>query len=89
MENLEVVQADCFGFVQSTWKKYDIIFADPPYDMPDYERLVNIIFEKQLLNPDGMLIVEHSKNTKLGHLPNYDNTRNYGSVHFSFFEAGE
>lgn len=87
MDSLEVVQANCFSFLKSTWKKYDIIFADPPYDMPDFAKIVELVFERNLINPEGVLIVEHSKDTNLSHFPAYVTTRNYGSVHFSFFEV--
>ncbi len=86
METLEVIQSNCFSFLEKAWNKYDIIFADPPYDMPNFDKIVEIVFEKNLLKPNGILIVEHSKNTHLNHFPQYTNTRKYGSVHFSFFE---
>lgn len=89
METLDVVQSDCFIFLEKAWKKYDLIFADPPYDMPDFAKIVELVFEKKLLNPEGLLIVEHSKDTLLNKLPQYINTRKYGSVHFSFFEEQE
>jgi 16S rRNA (guanine(966)-N(2))-methyltransferase RsmD len=87
MDSLEVIQADSFSFLKSTWKKYDIIFADPPYSMPDFEKIVELVFNRELLNTDGILIIEHSRDTNLSHFANHTNTRNYGSVHFSFFEA--
>ncbi len=87
MDNFNVVQANCFSFLKTAWNKYDIIFADPPYDMPDFEKIVELVFNKELLKPEGVLIVEHSKDTSLSHLTNYINTRNYGNVHFSFFEG--
>ena len=88
-DNLEIIQANCFTFIENAWKKYDIIFADPPYDMPDYEKLIKLIFEKKMLSSIGILIVEHSKHTALGKLPQYTKIRNYGGVHFSFFEEVE
>jgi len=87
MDSLEVIQADCFSFVKGAYNKYDIIFADPPYDMPNYIEFVELILEKNLLTEDGILIVEHSKNTNLSQIQSYTNTRRYGGVHFSFFEV--
>ena len=85
MDSLEVVQADCFSFIKGAYKKYDIIFADPPYDMPNYTELVELILERNILTEDGILIVEHSKNTNLSQIESYSDTRRYGGVHFSFF----
>ncbi len=86
MESLEIVQANCFNFLERIIRKYDIIFADPPYAMPDFEKIVSLVFDRKLLNENGILIIEHSKHTSLNKFPQYINTRNYGSVHFSFFE---
>jgi len=86
MDSLDVIQANCFSFLEKAWNKYDIIFADPPYDMPDFDNVVKLVFDKNLLSNNGMLIVEHSKNTHLNNFSQYVNTRKYGSVHFSFFE---
>ena len=87
MDSLEVVQADCFAFVKGTYKKYDIIFADPPYDMSNYIELVELILNKEILSDEGLLIVEHSKDTNLSQIQSYTSTRRYGGVHFSFFEV--
>jgi 16S rRNA (guanine(966)-N(2))-methyltransferase RsmD len=89
MDTLDVVQANCFNFLEKAWKKYDIIFADPPYDMPDFDKIVKLVFERKLLSEEGVLIIEHSKNTHLNSFPEYVSTRKYGSVHFSFFENQE
>ena len=48
--------------------------------------LVLQIFEKQLLQPEGMLIVEHSKHTPIDHLPHFSFDKKYGASIFSFFE---
>ena len=43
-------------------RKFDIIFMDPPYRMAQKtaETAAKIILEKDLLNDDGLFIVEHS-----------------------------
>lgn len=84
---IQTIKSDAFTFLEKNTGKYDIIFADPPYDMDQekFERLINLIFEKDLLKEDGMLIVEHSKQTKLSEHPNFDQARKYGGNVFSFF----
>ena len=44
------------------------------------------IFEKSLLNENGMMVIEHSKYTKLDHLDNFSFKKTYGGSIFSFFE---
>lgn len=71
--------------------KYDIIFADPPYDIgiSDFENIINLVFEKSLLEEEGMLIIEHSKENDLSVLPNFSEARKYGGSKFSFFSKEE
>ncbi|MBP6557278.1 MAG: RsmD family RNA methyltransferase, partial [Flavobacterium sp.] len=66
---------------------YDIIFADPPYGMSqkEFEQIIELIFERELLDEEGMLVVEHSKYTKLEHMANYSFQKNYGGSVFTFF----
>jgi len=81
-------KADVFSFLDKCKTTYDIIFADPPYGLEQkiFEKLVQTVFEKNLLEPDGMLIVEHSKYTKLELLTNFSFQKNYGGSFFSFFK---
>jgi hypothetical protein len=51
----------------------------------DFEKIVLLIFEKNTLNDDGM-IIEHSKYTKLDHMDNFSFKKTYGGSIFSFFE---
>ena len=86
--DLQTVKSDVFSFLERNSKTYDIIFADPPYDMePDqFKALLNLIFERKLLNEDGALIVEHGTQTDLSYYPNFEKARKYGSSVFSFFK---
>lgn len=61
--------------------KFDLIFVDPPYDYDVYEKILNKVSTLNLLNDNGLIILEH-RNLKL---PNtYLNLtlykeRNYGN----------
>ncbi len=84
---IQVVRSDAFTFLERSARTYDLIFADPPYEMaPDkFLDLVNTVFERKILDPEGMLIVEHGKNTDLSGHSYYLRSRKYGSNVFSFF----
>lgn len=86
--NLTAIKSDVFKFLEKTKGNYDIVFADPPYGMTqeDFEKVVELVFTNELVTEDGMMIVEHSKHTKLDHLSNYSFQKNYGGSTFSFFE---
>jgi 16S rRNA (guanine(966)-N(2))-methyltransferase RsmD len=83
--NIKAVRADVFRFIKSTPLKFDLIFADPPYDLPDIENISRMVFEHQLLNPDGILIVEHPGSIDLSGQTGFSSHRNYSKVNFSFF----
>lgn len=85
LTGFRIVRADVMDYLKRDFHEYDIIFADPPYDFEKYEQLVESIWLKNLLKKDGQLIVEHDIRRKLNELPNYQNTRKYGKVSFSFF----
>jgi 16S rRNA G966 N2-methylase RsmD len=86
--NIAATKSDVFSFLEKNKTTYDIIFADPPYglDQKTFEKIVLLVFEKELLNEDGMMIIEHSKYTKLDHMINFSFQKSYGGSIFSFFE---
>lgn len=88
-EVMEVHRADVRDFLRKTSHTYDLIFSDPPYDATIHASLVETIFERQLLNKDGLVIIEHGRRTDLTQFPQYDETRSYGNVYFSFLTHKE
>ncbi len=82
-----MVKADVFTFLNSHRGRYDVVFADPPFDMEGIERIPDLVRNGGLLEEDGLLIVEHHEKTDLSALPGYLRTRRYGLIHFSFFGA--
>ena len=56
---------------QNTFKsKFDLIFCDPPFKNTNIEKLIQLIFNKNLLNKNGIIILHRRKTTK-EKLPNY------------------
>lgn len=86
--NIAATKSDVFQFLERNKASYDIIFADPPYglDQKTFEKVVLTVFEKDILQEDGMMIIEHSKYTKLEHLAHFSFQKSYGGSIFSFFE---
>ena len=84
---IEVVKSDVFAYLDRSLSQYDVIFADPPYDIdPDsLERLIETVFERNLLSEDGLLIVEHSSKVHLEEDPYFQEERRYGGTTFSIF----
>ena len=58
--NIIPIKKNALSFLEFTNDKYDIIFADPPYDYNRLEDIPKIVFERNLLSINGLLILEHS-----------------------------
>lgn len=86
--SISTIKSDVFKFLEKTKQKHTIIFADPPYDfeVEKFSKIPELVFENQLLEEDGLLIVEHSKHTNLSHIEHYSHSKSYGGNMFSFFE---
>ena len=84
-KNVKVLKNDVFLFLKNCMNKYDIIFADPPYEMEGIEKIVEMVFQNNLLNENGWLIIEHSAQTKFVDDTRLIQKRNYGKVNFSIF----
>ena len=85
-KELLTIKSDVFSFIKSCKQTFDLIFADPPYDLKELDLIPTKIFEKELLNDEGIFILEHSKKNTFTEHPFFKEERKYGSVHFSFFE---
>ncbi len=86
MKEINVLKQDVFKFLEECRFKYNIIFADPPYALENISSIPDIVFERELLKEQGMLVVEHPKNMDFSSHPRFILHKHYGSVNFSFFE---
>ncbi|MDG1760496.1 MAG: 16S rRNA (guanine(966)-N(2))-methyltransferase RsmD [Flavobacteriaceae bacterium] len=84
---IQVVQNDISSFLSKHNGSYDIVFADPPYDMEleKFEQFIHQIITKETIRREGVLIVEHSKYTDLSVIQGFSSSRTYGNCVFSFF----
>ncbi|MBN1951719.1 MAG: RsmD family RNA methyltransferase [Bacteroidales bacterium] len=85
LTNIRAVRADVFKYIEKETAGYDLIFADPPYEMHGLEKIPDAILGKEILNKDCWLILEHSDQKKFSGHPKLIDTRCYGSVNFSIF----
>lgn len=86
--NINALKSDVFKYLEKTNATFDIIFADPPYgfEIELFEKIVDLVFDNNLLNEEGTLIVEHSKHTDLSNHKHFSSSKKYGGNMFSFFE---
>ncbi|NUQ23702.1 MAG: RsmD family RNA methyltransferase [Saprospiraceae bacterium] len=85
-DELQIVKADVFKYIQSCVSRYDYIFAGPPYALPTIDQIPTLIFDKGLLTPGGWLVLEHNPNHSFKNHPFYSQERHYGKTIFSIFE---
>ena len=85
LRNLRVVRADVFDLLKRANRKFDIVFADPPYAIEGLDKLPDLVFERQVLTDDGIFILEHPREYSFEEHPHFWQHRSYGKVNFTFF----
>lgn len=83
--NHTLVRGDALRFIESAAGGYDIVFADPPYDMPGFAEIPAKVLASKLLKPGSTFVMEHSAKHDFSALPHFSEHRAYGSVNFSIF----
>lgn len=81
--NISTIKSDCLQYLKNCKQQFNFIFADPAYSYEEYQQLKEVIIDNNLIKKDGLLIIEHDKETSF----EADNLelRKYGTVHFSLF----
>lgn len=85
IEGMKVNQMDVFKFIKNTNQQFDIIFAGPPYPLPNLDTIPDVIFENNLVEGKGWFILEHNPLHDFTHHKHFWRKRNYGQTIFSFF----
>lgn len=86
-EATTVIKGDVFRFVASCRSTFDLIFADPPYDLPQLSDLPGLILSSAMVKPGTLVIVEHSRDNDFTAMPQFFQHRVYGKVNFTFFKV--
>ncbi len=85
-DKMTVYKADVFlACKKLQGRKFDIIFADPPYNLDKILEIPAVIFDHNLLANDGIVIIEHPAKIDFSKHPRFTEHRQYGSVNFSIF----
>ncbi|OUO37955.1 hypothetical protein B5F83_01540 [Muribaculum sp. An289] len=82
-DNITVIRHNVFDFLDICKRKYDIIFADPPYAIEGLDTIPGRAIG--FLSEIGTLILEHPGTYSFSSEPGFIKERKYGNVHFSFF----
>ncbi len=86
---IHIKKDEAYRFLSKTTKCFDIIFADPPFNftLEKYKEIVQLIFQRSLLNKDGWCIIEHESRIQLNNFDYFYERRTYGSVTFTIFKT--
>jgi len=85
MEGLLARRMNVLVFIRQARVSFDLVFADPPYEMADVTRLPGSILASALVRPGGWLVMEHSGTYRFDHQPGFYQFREYGKVKFTLF----
>ena len=86
LEGLLTIQMDVFEYLELSKEKFNVIFADPPYDLETVKMIPNLVFKNELLTNEGWLIIEHKPKHSFEEYLNFKQARKYGSSVFSIFK---
>lgn len=89
MLNLRLIKANALTFARQANEQWDLVFADPPYDLRELPDLPEIVLGGEVLAKGGLFILEHPKKYSFREIPGFEQHRNYGEVNFSFFRKPE
>jgi 16S rRNA (guanine966-N2)-methyltransferase len=84
---LRTIKSDVFKFLKVPPKeKFNIVFADPPFELKETDKLPDLINQNGFVKENGLIIIEHhSKRELISSLTHFDK-RFYGNCAYSFYK---
>lgn len=86
----EVFSIDSLSFLQTTGRKFDIVFVDPPYNGELFEKVLKLL--PDIITESGMVLCEHDCRYDIPHCfgkLNLKNQYRYGKTKISLFRLEE
>jgi 16S rRNA (guanine966-N2)-methyltransferase len=83
--SINTTKSDVFKFIKTHTHAYDLVFADPPFELENIPEIHQWVMQNKLVKEGGLLIIEHGPRTHLNELSGFLEQRKYGNVNFSFF----
>ena len=84
--DLTIIHKDAISYLEQNNLKFNLIFADPPYDIHEQLYSKIIFLSRRSLSLNGLLIIEHNKIVNFSDLDGFSYERKYGNNMFSFFK---
>ena len=86
LENVRPIHIDVRAYLKACSVRYDIVFADPPYELSWLNELPDLVTQANVIKDDGFFILEHPRDLSFAGHNLFFEHRNYGGVNFSFFK---
>lgn len=84
-QNIRPIHIDVKAYLKTCTVKYDIVFADPPYELSWLNEIPDLVMQSGVVKEDGFFILEHPRALSFTAHPYFYEHRSYGGVNFSFF----
>lgn len=85
--NIKTIHIDVRAYLKTCAVKYDVVFADPPYELSWLREIPDLVIGSGIVNEEGFFILEHPRDMSFSSHKLFFEHRNYGGVNFSFFRA--
>ena len=86
-DNIRPIHIDVKAYLKTCRVKYDIVFADPPYELGWLKEIPDLVTGSGVMKDDGFFILEHPRDMSFTDNKSFFEHRNYGGVNFSFFST--
>jgi len=86
LNNVKPIHIDVKAYLRACKVKYDVVFADPPYELPWLSDLPDLVTQAGVIKDDGFFILEHPRDLIFSDHKLFFEHRHYGGVNFSFFK---
>lgn len=86
IDTIRPIHIDVRTYLKTCTFKYDVVFADPPYDLPWLRELPELVMNSGVVKDEGFFILEHPRDLNFSGYPYFFEHRHYGGVNFSFFK---
>ena len=58
-DQVNIEQCDALEFVQNTRLRFDVLFIDPPYALHALNTILQVVLDRRLMSPHGIIVAEH------------------------------
>jgi 16S rRNA (guanine966-N2)-methyltransferase len=86
VDSIHTIHSEVFEYLDQCKEKFDIVFADPPYESETTHLLPDLIIEKGIVNQEGWIIIEHQSKQQLKSKAQPWQVRKYGNCAISIYK---